>query len=581
MHIYSKVKQDIINIINKLIENKILAKVSYESLTVEPPKNPEHGEISTNAAMIIASQLNKNPREIAGQIAEYLLQLNYVKTVAIAGAGFINLVLHQKLWQSEISKILKLGVNYGDSDMGGGKKVNLEFVSTNPTGPMHIGHTRGAVFGDALAALLAKCNYKVSKEYYINDAGNQIYILIESVYLRYREVCGEEGIVIPEGLYPGEYIKDVAKKVKDSYGDRFLHQDQEQFFFIFKEIALDYIMGLIKSDLKDLGVEHDTFFSESSLHESGKIQQVIERLSKKDLIYEGVLEQPKGKVIENWEPTIQTLFKAKMLGDDSDRVIQKSDGSYTYFAADIAYCADKIERGYDSLIFVLGADHGGYIKRIKAVVQALNDQVEVDVKITQLVNLLKNGIQFKMSKRAGNFITVRDVIDAVGKDVTRFMMLTRKNDIVLDFDLDKVKEQSNDNPVFYVQYAHARAQSILRNAAIDMPDLLQTIGNFDDLHLNLLNSEEELKLIRLLSLWPRVVEQSAIQHEPHRIVFYLMDLAGEFHSFWAKGRENKQLKFIIITNPELTLARLTLVKAIIFVINSALSVLNIEAVEEM
>jgi arginyl-tRNA synthetase len=583
MNIFNQLKEEIIKALNQLKEDAYLPnELNLELISVEPPRDPSHGEMSTNAAMVLAKSAGKNPRELADKLTEKLKRVEYIEEVSIAGPGFINFNLKPKVWQNQITKILARGINYGDSNIGKGQKVNLEYVSANPTGPMHIGHSRGAVFGDALAGLLLKCGYDVIKEYYINDAGNQIDILAKSAFLRYREANGEEIGEIPEGLYPGDYLVGVGQELKAKYGSSLLAKSEEEWLPIVKTTATSSMMELIKKDLEDLGIKHDVFFSELTLHKSGKIEKAIKLLEDKGLIYRGVLEPPKGKKIDDFEPKEQTLFRSTSFGDDTDRVVKKSDGSYTYFAADIAYSLDKIERGADSLIFVLGADHGGYVKRMKAISQALSDnKVETDIKICQLVNFIQDGQPLKMSKRAGNYITVKDVVDLVGKDIIRFIMLTRKNDITLDFDLEKVKEQSKDNPVFYVQYAYARANSILRNTLAEMPEVVQTIGDFETLNLASLNTKEELSLIKLVASWPRVVENAGIHHEPHRIAFYLQELAAEFHSFWNKGREDTNLRFIIPENKDLSTARIALVKAIIFVINSGFAIFNVEPMEEM
>ncbi|MCE3233218.1 MAG: arginine--tRNA ligase [Rickettsiaceae bacterium] len=582
MNIFSKLKSDIDVLLQKLVEAKALPEgLSFEAVTAEPPRESSHGDVSTNAAMVLAKKAGKNPRELANLIAQEIKKLPDVESVEIAGPGFINMRLKSGIWYDVVLEILKDGVGFGNSDIGKGQRVNVEYVSANPTGPMHIGHARGAVYGDALALLLLKAGFNVTKEYYINDAGAQIDVLAKSSFLRYREALGET-IEIPAGLYPGEYLKVVGESLAREYDRELLSMPEAKWLPIVRQFAVDTMILMIKKDLADLGIVHDIFTSEKKIQESGKIESCLELLRKKGLLYKGILEAPKGKKNEEWEEREQTLFKSTDFGDDMDRALQKSDGSYTYFSSDIAYHLDKIERGFNKMVLILGADHGGYVKRMKAAVSALSDgKAELDIKLSQLVNFMEDGQPMKMSKRAGTFTTVRDVIEEVGKDVIRFIMLTRKNDAVLDFDLKLVKEQSKDNPVFYVQYANARAKSVLRNAQAEAPEAVKLSKNITREHLQLLNSEAELSMIKLMASWPRVVEAAAIANEPHRIAFYLHDLAAEFHALWNKGKDDAILRFIMKENTDLTAARLALLDAMTNVIASGLFIFNIEPVREM
>lgn len=582
MNIFHSIREKIIYIIEALVERGELPEgLHLDAITSEPPRDASHGDIATNAAMVLAKPANKNPCEVANMIAAELEKIKEVDAVEIAGPGFINLRLNPAMWRNVIPEALEKGIKFGDSDLGGNKKLNVEFVSANPTGPMHIGHARGAVFGDALARLLAKAGYDVVKEYYINDAGSQVDTLARSAYLRYVEALGET-ITIPEGLYPGDYLKPVGQMLKEKYGTDLKDKSEEEYLPIVKKEALAAMLELIKADLADLGIKHDVFVSEKSLHDGGAIEETLEFMKEKGLVYRGVLEPPKGKKPEDWEPREQTLFRATDFGDDVDRPLQKSDGSWTYFAADIAYHADKMKRGFNHMLLELGSDHFGYLKRMKAAVAALSDKkATLEIKFHAIVNFMENGVPLKMSKRAGTFATVRDVIDEVGKDIIRFIMLTRKNDMVLDFDLAKVKEQSKDNPVFYVQYAHARTYSIHRMAEQECPEAIAIARKRDYQLLAQLKSEDELALIKRMAEWPRLIEAAAVNYEPHRIAFYLQELAAEFHGLWNKGKDNAILRFIIADNPELTAARLMLVEAFGNIIASGLDVFCIEAKTEM
>lgn len=562
-------------------EGALPAGLDTSRVAVEPPRDPSHGDLSTNAAMVLAKPAGMKPRDLADRLAAKLAAEEAVTEVSVAGPGFINLRLNAGFWLARIPEMLRSGPAYGASELGAGEAVNVEYVSANPTGPMHVGHVRGAVFGDALANLLEKVGYRVCREYYINDAGGQIEVLARSVLLRYREALGEAIGAIPEGLYPGDYLKPVGQALAATHGGNLIEMnDEAEALRIAREAAVEAMMELIRGDLAVLGITHEIFFSELSLHRSGAIEETVKLLQDKGLIYVGVLEPPKGETPEDWEPRPQTLFRSTQFGDDADRALKKSDGSWTYFAPDIAYHHDKYRRGYRTLIDVWGADHSGYIKRVKAAVAAITDNgAEIDVKVCQMVRLFRNGEPVRMSKRAGNFVTLREVVDEVGKDAVRFMMLTRKNDAPLDFDFVKVKEQSRDNPVFYVQYAHARIHSVLRNAAEAGYDLSD--GALANADLSRLGDEAELALLRLMAGFPRQVEQAAIAHEPHRIAFYLDDLAAAFHALWNKGKDDASLRFIREDDRDATLARLALIRAAAYVVAAGLGILGVEPTEEM
>jgi len=550
----------------------------YDNISVEPPRDQAHGDMATNAAMVLAKLANKPPRQIAEYLSNILISDERVREVNVAGPGFINIRIEESVLQAVVKSSLLLGSKYGQTQLGNGKRVNVEYISANPTGPLHVGHTRGAVFGDALSNLLNYVGYDVTREYYINDGGTQVDVLARSVYLRYLEAHGQE-VVFEDGTYPGEYLVEVGLALKAEVGDRFLKEDEKVWLEFIRDYSTDIMMKLIREDLDSLGIKMDNYFSEKSVYSERKIDLTIEQLSKRGLIYEGVLEPPKGKKLDDWSPRKQTLFKSTNFGDDVDRPVKKSDGTWTYFAPDIAYHFDKIDRGYDILIDILGADHGGYVKRMKAAVLALSDtKVELDVKLVQLVKLYRNGVPFKMSKRAGTFVTLSELIQEVGSDVVRFVMLTRKNDAPLDFDLEKVLDQSKDNPVFYVQYAHARVCSVLRKAVeadIDVSD--QNLASAD---LSQNNHQVELRLIKKLAEWPRLVQVSAKTNEPHRVAFYLYELAGDFHSLWNKGNDEKRLRFIQ-EDTTIALAKLALARSVAIVISSGLSILGVEAVSEM
>ena len=582
MNIYQDVEHMLMEAFNKVLGPKDIGKIDQNLITVEPPRDKEHGDVATNVAMVFAKTLSIKPRDLAIKICNELDRNDDVSAVKVAGPGFINIKLVDEVWFKSLHFILKSEKDYGSSALGAGKKINIEYVSANPTGPLHAAHARGAVVGDALARLLMKTGYEVCKEYYINDAGSQVDILGQSTFLRYQEVLGDDSIVIPEGHYPGAYLKDIAAEIVEKDGNKWLSKSVEERLDAFRKYSVQMMMEKVKADLNSLGIEMDIFSSEQSLIQSGGVDSVLNILEDRELLYEGVLDPPKGKQSENWISRPQRLFKSTLFGDDVDRAIQKTDGSWTYFASDIAYHYDKYKRGFTEMIDIWGADHGGYVKRMQSAVNAVTfDEAKLDVKICQIVHMLKDGKPVRMSKRSGDFITIEDVVTAVGKDVIRFIMLTRKNDQVLEFDFDKVVEQSRDNPVFYVQYAHARCCSVLRNANIGNTGGSFEKSNFCSNNLSLLTDENELNVIKILTNWPRIIQGAAKAHEPHRIAFYLSDLAAAFHSLWNKGKEDEKLRFIVEDNQELSSARLSLIKAIAIVIASGLEVIGIEAAEEL
>ncbi|HSG34083.1 MAG TPA: arginine--tRNA ligase [Sphingomonadaceae bacterium] len=552
------------------------AGLSRGSVAVEPPRDPSHGDLATNAAMVLAKPAGTNPRDLAEEIAAKLRQIPQVVEVSIAGPGFINLRLAESAWTDELKVVEALGGDYGRSPMGGGRMVNVEYVSANPTGPMHMGHCRGAVVGDALATLLEYAGYRVTREYYVNDAGGQVDTLARSAYLRYREAFGEE-IEIPEGLYPGDYLKPVGEALARELGDRFLAEPEAEWLPIFRAHSVAAMMDMIRADLALLGIRHDLFSSEAAIQAAGKPEAAEQWLRDHDLVYDGVLEAPKGKAPpEDWEPVELPLFRSTGFGDDQDRPIRKSDGTWTYFGTDLAYHMEKAERS-DELIDIWGADHSGTVKRIKAAVAALSQgkgkPIPFDVKLVQMVQLLRGGEPAKMSKRSGNFVTIAEMVEEVGKDVVRFTMLTRKPEAQMDFDFVKVVEASKDNPVFYVQYAHARVCSTLRKSAAE--GIVPASDNLD------LLGEVELGLIKLAAQFPRLVEAAAAAREPHRIAFYLYDLAAEFHAYWNLGNDDASQRILLPEKPELTGARLFLAAQIGQVIRNGLALLGVEAVEEL
>jgi arginyl-tRNA synthetase len=578
MNLFADIRTRVLACLDQMVaEGTLPAGLATDAVSVEPPRDAAHGDMATNAAMVLAKPAQMNPRVIADALAAKLLADPQIAVAEVAGPGFLNMRLVPEVWQGVVKAALT-DPAYGQSTLGQGQKMMVEYVSANPTGPLHVGHTRGAVFGDALARLLDYAGYDVTKEYYINDGGAQVDVLARSVYLRYQE-AHDLSVDWPEGSYPGDYLIEVGEALKSEIGDKYLDQPEDVWLEEIRNYATAAMMELIRADLAQLGVTMDNFYSEKSLYGTGLIEKAIAELDAKGLIYRGVLEPPKGKMPEDWEPREQTLFKSTAHGDDVDRPVQKSDGSWTYFAPDIAYHYDKIQRGYDQLIDVFGADHGGYVKRMKAAVSALSDgRVPLDIKLTQLVKLYKNGEPFKMSKRAGTFITLRDVVDQVGKNVTRFHMLTRKNDAPLDFDFDKVLEQSKDNPVFYVNYAYARVNSAVAKAAefTDISDA--TLAGVD---ISGLTHEAELAVIKKLAEWPRLVEIAAKGHEPHRIAFYLYDLASDFHGLYHQGSQDEALRFVQEGDSDTTQAKIALIRAVAIVILHGLSILGVTPAEEM
>ncbi len=570
------------------VEGQWPAGIDFSRVVVEPPRDATHGDMATNAAMVLAKDAKVKPRVLADGIAEKLRADDLIASVDVAGPGFINLTLKPQVWADELRTVLRENVSYGKSAIGSGAKVNVEYVSANPTGPMHVGHCRGAVFGDALGSLLQFAGFEVTREYYINDAGAQVDVLARSAFLRYREALGESIGEIPEGLYPGDYLVPVGEALAAEHGDKLKAMPESAWLPIVRNKSIAMMMDMIKGDLAALNIKHDVFFSERSLVETGnnRVTETIDFLRSKGDIYEGRLPPPKGKPVEDYEDRIQTLFRATAYGDDVDRPLIKSDGGYTYFASDIAYHKNKIDRGFLDMIDVFGADHGGYIKRMQAAVKGVSDsKAALDVKVVQLVRLLRNGEPVKMSKRSGDFVTLREVVDEVGSDAVRFMMLFRKNDAVLDFDLAKVLEQSKDNPVFYVQYGHARGHSIFKNAREVVPDLPEEDAAraawLGDAPVERLTDPAELDLLKRLALYPRMLEAAATAHEPHRIAFYLYDLASEFHALWTKGRDLPYLRFIMTNDAEITRARLAMVQGVVSVLASGLAVLGVQAPIEM
>lgn len=580
MNLFSDIRALVIDSLTAMTAEGALPEgLDFANVAVEPPRDSAHGDMATNAAMVLAKPAKMKPRDIADALAAKLAQDARIASAEVAGPGFLNLRLSPVVWQSVLGAVLEGGLDYGRANLGQGKKVNVEYVSANPTGPLHVGHTRGAVFGDALASLLGYAGYDVTREYYINDGGGQVDVLARSVYLRYLEAHGQE-VAFADGTYPGDYLKPVGAALKDKVGDAYLNKGEEVWLAEVREFSTDAMMDLIRQDLALLGIKMDVFYSEKSLYGTGRIEAALEELESKGLIYQGVLEPPKGKKPDDWEPREQTLFKSTDHGDDVDRAVKKSDGAWTYFAPDIAYHYDKVSRGFDELIDVFGADHGGYVKRMKAAVSALSDgKVPLDIKLCQLVKLFKDGQEFKMSKRAGTFVTLRDVVDAVGPDVTRFMLLTRKNDQGFDFDLDKALEQSKDNPIFYVQYANARICSTLRKAqeaGIETSDAV--LGAAD---LAQVAHPAQLTVVKKLAEWPRQIEIAARTNEPHRVAFYLYDLASELHGLYHLGKTEFGLRFVNESSETATHANLALARSVSIVISAGLGILGVKPAQEM
>ena len=576
MSLYARYSALLDEILDELVaDGQLPADINRKSVAVEPPRDASHGDLATNAAMVLAKAAGTNPRALAELIKPKLEAIPGITQVEIAGPGFINLRLGDESWRDELVTILSQGERYGLSAIGNNERVNIEYVSANPTGPMHMGHCRGAVVGDALARLLEAAGFRVTKEYYVNDAGSQVDTLARSAHLRYREALGENIGEIPEGLYPGDYLKPIGVLLAAEYGDQWVARPESEWLGLFKQKTVAAMLDLIRHDLGLLGIHHDIFASEAELQASGKVGEAMETLRGKGLVYQGELERPKSlDEHDEWEPVELTLFKSSQFGDDQDRPMKKSDGSWTYFGADAAYHFQKAELA-DHLVNIWGADHAGTVKRVQAAVKALTDgRVDLDVKLVQMVRLFRAGEPIKMSKRSGNFVTLADVVHEVGKDVVRFMMLTKRSDTMLDFDFAKVVEASKDNPVFYVQYAHARISSLQRKAA---DAGLSPEGSAD---LGLLDAEE-LALVKLAAQYPRVVESAALAHEPHRVAFYLYDLAAALHALWNRGNDDPERRFLVENNPQLSRARLELARGIGQVIRNGLGLMGVEAAEEM
>ncbi|MFT3731333.1 MAG: arginine--tRNA ligase [Hyphomicrobium sp.] len=585
MNLFAKVAARVSTALETLQSEGVLpSELKLPAFDAEPPRDASHGDVAVNAAMVLAKAAKMKPRDIAEALKAKLEAAPDVAKVEVAGPGFLNLTFKNEVWQSLIRTILEEGSRYGAGAVGHGEKLNVEYVSANPTGPMHVGHCRGAVFGDALANLLVFAGYHVTREYYINDAGGQVNVLARSAYLRYREALGEDIGAIPEGLYPGEYLKPVGAALAAEHGHSLINMPEERWLPLVRSLAISRMLEIIKNDLAALNITHEVFFSEASLTSGGRdqVKAAIDVLRGKGLIYEGKLEKPKGHDDDEWEDRLQTLFKSTAFGDDEDRALQKSDGSYTYFAGDVAYHYDKLQRGFRHLINVFGADHVGYIPRMKAAVAALSDgQADLDIKVVNLVRLFKAGEPYKMSKRAGTFVTLRDVVDEVGRDPVRYMMLYRKNQETLDFDFAKVTEQSKDNPVFYVQYAHARAASVLRNATEQIAGLDVSAPALQKVDLSILTDAGEIDLVKRLAAFPRLIDGAASAHEPHRIAFYLYDLASALHTQWTRGNDSPHLRFIQANDGVATSAKLALISATKTVIKSGLEILGVEAPDAM
>ncbi len=579
MNFFHHFREEILKTLQQLMKDGVLPdRLDLSKVTTEPPKDPNHGDLATNAAMVLAKPTQKNPRELGELIAHQLESLAHVEQVTVAGPGFINLKLSTDFWYAQLQSILKEKEAFGASHLGLGEKINLEYVSANPTGPMHAGHGRISIIADVLANLLEKVGYVVVREFYINDAGSQAQKLSKSLFLRYKEALGYPIESIPEGHYPGEYLMEVGQALADRDGDKWLHIPEEEWLEPLREFAVNAMMVQIRKDLDLMGISHEVFTSEMELHKSGAIDKAINLLSEKNLVYKGVLEPPKGKTLEDWEPRPQLLFRSTEFGDDVDRPLKKSDDSWTYFAGDIAYHYDKFSRGFTKMIDAWGADHAGYVKRLKAAVKAITqDKGHLDIILCQIVNFTEGGKPVKMSKRAGTLIEVRDVIEKVGRDALRFMMVSRKNDAHLDFDYQKVLEQTKDNPVFYIQYAHARCYSAMRIAAEVFPNWENTPPN----QLELLADPDELHLLKLLAGWPRQVETAAIAREPHRLCYYLYEISAQFHMLWNKGKDNALLRFIVADNPELTRTRMAMIQSVTHVIASGLKIFGVTPVKEM
>ena len=566
---------------NILLDEFTLKESDLENVSFELPKESSLGDLSTNASMVLTGKLKKSPQEIASTIINLIKDNPDFEEVQLAGKGFINIYFKKHIWWNLLPIIIEKKEKYGDTDFGKNEKINLEYVSANPTGPLHVGHTRGAVFGDTLSNILKKVGYNVCKEYYVNDAGEQVDKLAHSVFIRYKEACGESIDEIPEGLYPGDYLKSVGVDLKNKYKESFLDTDEKHWLPIVKEFSINSMLNIIKKDLSLLQINHDVFTSENKLLNDGFVEEVFNEMEKSNLLYEGETPPPKGVVKSEWSKKKHILFKSKNFGDDEDRVVKKHDGSWTYFMPDIAYHKDKFNRGFSKMINIWGADHSGYISRVTSAVNAVtNSKSNLEVKVCQLVRLMRSGNIIKMSKRSGSFITLRDLVDEVGPDAVRFMMVTRKNDAPLDFDYDLVKEQTKDNPIFYIQYAHARISSIIRKVRDEKLFIIDE-NLINDTNLSLLANYHDIELIKIISSFPRIIEQSAIYREPHRIAFYLKDLASSFHSYWNLGNEDKNLKVLNTNNLDETKARLALIISVKITISEGLRLLGINALDEL
>lgn len=566
---------------NILLNEFTLKESDLENVSFELPKESSLGDLSTNASMVLSGKLKKSPQEIASTIIDLIKDNPDFEEVQVAGKGFINIYFKKHIWWNLLPIILEKKEKYGDADFGKNQKINLEYVSANPTGPLHVGHTRGAVFGDTLSNILKKVGYNVCKEYYVNDAGEQVDKLAHSVFIRYKEACGESIDEIPEGLYPGDYLKSVGIDLKSKYKESFLDTEEEHWLPIVKEFSINSMLNIIKEDLSLLQINHDVFTSENKLLNDGFVEEVFNEMEKSNLLYEGETTPPKGVLKSEWSKKKHILFKSKNFGDDEDRVVKKHDGSWTYFMPDIAYHKDKFNRGFCKMINIWGADHSGYISRVTSAVSAVtNSKSNLEVKVCQLVRLMRSGNVIKMSKRSGSFITLRDLVDEVGSDAVRFMMVTRKNDAPLDFDYDLVKEQTKDNPIFYIQYAHARISSIIRKVRDEKLFIIDE-NLINDTNLSLLANSYDIELIKIISSFPKIIEQSAIYREPHRVAFYLRDLASSFHSYWNLGNEDNNLKVLNINNLDETKARLALIMSVKITISEGLRLLGINPLDEL
>ena len=577
MNIYKKY-EDKLNAALKVIGDGF----DTSRVVVEQPRDPSHGDMATNAAMVLCKQAGKNPRALAEELLPLINEMAGVDSAEIAGPGFINFRLKQDVWAQLLNQILDEGVSYGDTHVGQGQPVNIEYVSVNPTGPMHAGHTRGAVIGDTLANLLDKAGYQVTREYYFNDAGVQVDVLARTAYLRYREALGEDIGEIPEGLYPGEYMKDVGQALATRDGDKWLDKNEETWLAPIREFAVGQLIALIREDLALIGIQHDVFTNERDIVENGTLETAFNFLEGRDLIYTGTLPPPKGKEMDDWEPVPLILFRSSKFGDQQDRALKKRDGTWAYIMPDIAYHYDKIKRGFNLMINVLGKDHAGYQERLEPTIDAFsNGDAKLKVIYNAIVKVMKGGELVRFSKRSGNILTLREMVEEVGADVVRFYMMTRTPDAEMEFDFDKVVEQSKDNPVFYVQYAHARCCSVMRNAAEIFPDLDLSAENLKTANLSRIEDEDSLRLIQVMAMWPKMVESAAEAFEPHRIAFYLNDLAAEFHSLWSKGRSDTTLRFLDEADPQGSAARLALVRGVMTVLASGLAIMGVKPVEEM